>query len=99
MAKLKKWYVIGKREFPTQLFYGDDYQLHDVNTVKWKPSDTSFGSYNGNYTPFPEIENAEQAVNALSSFGIPSFDTRDLAKCWAKKLRHGTWKYLKITDS
>lgn len=96
MAKLKKWYVIGKKEFPRPLFYDEGYQLKDVHTVQWISSKTHFGSYKGKYTPFPELENARQAIDVLDSFGIPSFDTRELAKCWAKALPHGTWKYLKI---
>jgi len=96
MSKLKKWYVIGKKEFPTPCFYGEDYLLHDVDTVHWQPSKSNFGSFNGNYTAFPELVDAEHAINALGKHGIPSFNTRNQAKFWATKLSHSTWKYLKI---
>jgi len=99
MLKLKKWYVIGKKEFPNPLFYGEDYLLHDVKSIQWQPSETSFVSYKNNITPFPQLVDAGQAINALNQFNIPSFDTRDLAKKWAKSLPHGTWKYLKVTDN
>lgn len=80
MLKLKKWYVIGKKDFPTPLFYGEDYLLHDVKSIQWQSSEISLVSYKNKVTPFPELVDVEQAVNALTQFNIPSFDTRDLAK-------------------
>ncbi len=94
--KLKKWYVIGKKEFPNSRFYGSDHKLHDVSAVDWKKSEHSFTHYKGGVQALPEITDANQAIEVLTTYGITGFDTRDSAKVWAKQLRVGTWKYLKV---
>lgn len=96
MLKLKKWYVIGKKEFPNPCFYGSDYKLHDVGAVNWTESKHSFTHYKGVVQALPEIADANMAIEVLTAYGIAGFDTRDSAKVWAKKLPVGTWKYLKI---
>ncbi|NQY65547.1 MAG: hypothetical protein HRT38_17915 [Alteromonadaceae bacterium] len=98
MLKLKKWYVIGKKEFPTPSFYGNDLKLHDVSTVDWKESEQSFTQYKGMVQGLPEITDEIQAIEALAAYGITGFDTRDSAKVWAKQLPVGTWKYLKVVS-
>jgi hypothetical protein len=98
MLKLKKWYVIGKKEFPTPCFYGNDLKLHDVSRVDWKESEQSFTHYKGMVQGLPEITDEIQAIEALAAYGITGFDTRDSAKAWAKQLPVGTWKYLKVVS-
>jgi hypothetical protein len=98
MLKLKKWYVIGKKEFPNPCFYGSDYKLHDVTRVGWKRSEHNFTHYKGVVQALPEINDAVQAMEALTIYGITGFNTRDSAKVWAKKLPVGTWKYLKVVS-
>lgn len=96
ILKLKKWYVIGKKEFPNSRFYGSDNKLHEVSAVDWKKSENSFTHYKGVVQALLEITDAKQAIEVLNSCGITGFDTRDSAKAWAKQLPVGTWKYLKV---
>ena len=67
MLKLKKWYLIGKKEFPTPCFYGNDLILHDVSTVNWIESEHSFTHYKGMIQGLPEITDEIQAIEALAA--------------------------------
>lgn len=94
------WFITTVHQKPK--FYQSNGKIvnHDDVGIDWK-TEHVFQKGNkkvevGSSDPF--IINAQQAISALYNAGVQGYPNKEKAKAFTKKLPHGSFKYLRITD-